>query len=642
MAVKIPEFILSGMFVRGSLQSTDAGFVFSLKNTYAPATIHGFALEVDGRAVPADRLSLRLESSAEPRAAAQISREEPFPLPVNTLLEITVTQTEPGEGRLRIRVDTREVGELSFSVRSEADAPPTTEWPRRRPLRRFLARPLRASVEVSGAAVIGEVSPAVYGHFVEHLERCVYGGIWDADGRLNPDVVALTREIGPTVIRYPGGNFASDYHWEEGTGPKEVRPVHYDRAWHVEDPNLVGTDEFLEFCRAVGAEPYLVVNDGSGTPDEAARWVEYCNGSPATAMGRRRAANGRAEPYGVRYWGVGNEAWGEWQVGHTDARGYAERAAAFISAMRAVDPTIAIVAVGREELEGDPRNAAEWNSTVLEALGDRIDYLSFHVYQPSEEGYRPFYDPQQLYEAIIAAPLSVEDAICRLATRIEAACPGKGVGVALDEWNVKFPPPAGAKSMHDQHYTLRDALYVGSMLNVFHRQCRALRLANLAMLVNVLPAIVKPDEGPARFTPLAWPFMMYRNMEPIALECRIRAPAFAASALGLNISAKPGVPWLDATATRNAEGSRLVLGLLNRHPERRMRCSLELSHLPPMRSTRCRLLTGAPLATDVAARAVRPPAVRSRAGGGTQLEITLPAASLAVIELDTTGDGGRA
>ena len=645
MAVKIPEFILSGMFVRGSLRSTDSGFVFSLRNTYAPATILGFGLEVAGRVVPPGSLTLSLEGAGGPRAVDSVTEDRPFPLPVDTLLEVRVHGAAPEEVRLRIHVNTREVGMLSFSIRTEADAGGAARWPAPSPLRLF-ARPLRARAEVTGAGVIGEVQPEVYGHFVEHLERCVYDGIWDTEGHLRGDVVDLVREMRPPVIRYPGGNFASDYHWEEGIGPRENRPVHYDRAWHVEDPNLVGTDEFMEFCRAAGAEPYLVVNDGSGTPEEAARWVEYCNGPAGSPMGARRAANGHPEPYGVRYWGLGNEIWGEWQIGHTDARGYVDRIIPFIDAMRAVDPGIRLVAVGLDHLDGDPRGAAEWNGTVMKAIGDRIDYLSFHVYQPSEEGYRPYYDPETLYRQIAAAPLSVEDAVIRMAAHMDAVRPGHSVGIALDEWNVKLPPPPGARTMHEQEYTLRDGLYVAGMLNVFHRTCRVLRLANLAMLVNVLPAIIRPGEGAsdgvaddpvgasAQFTPLAWPFVLYRSMERLALECRVPARAgaasFSAPALGLNISERSGIPWLDVTATRNDQGDRVVVGLINRHPTRRTACTVALRGLAPMKAVRCRSMSGrSPVSQDVIVRTLRPPRM-----WGEDLSIQLAAASLTVVELE--------
>ena len=289
----IPEFILHKLFDRESIQVQADGFSFTLRNTYAPGTVTGLELEVDGQLVPPESLVLRVEQSL-PRDACSITPEAPFPLPVGANVTVQVRGVALGQGRLTVRADTREVGPLAFTVRvGEKGGRPRTRQGFRLP--RFLRRPLRAEVEVEvdADAVIGEINPHIYGHFVEHLERCVYGGVWTEDGsRLRQDTLALIRALRPPVIRYPGGNFASGYHWENGIGPREDRPRRYDEAWQVWESNRVGSDEFLAFCAEVGADPFLVVNDGSGTPEEATRWVAYCNDPPETKRGRRRAANG--------------------------------------------------------------------------------------------------------------------------------------------------------------------------------------------------------------------------------------------------------------------------------------------------------------------------------------------------------------
>jgi len=634
MPLKIPEFILAGMFVKGSLESRGGGFRFALKNSYAAATLYDLELEIDGAAVPPGRLSLRLEGQSEAVPLTEIGEDRPFALPLNRELEVLVSEGTPGTGKLRIRVLTREVGPLAFSVKSAPDARRNDRWPGSPALARLLLPGLRAAVAVNAEDPIGTADPNLFGHFVEHLESCVYGGIWDQQGQtFHEDVVRLVEELAPPIIRYPGGNFASDYHWEDGVGPRDGRPRRYNRAWHVEDSNAVGTDEFLAFCRRVGAEALLVVNDGSGTPEEAARWVAYCNEPADGPAGRLRAANGHPEPWGVRWWGLGNEVWGDWQIGHTDAAGYVRRIRPFIQAMKRVDPGIRLVAVGLDHLENDPRGAADWNGTVLAGIGAQIDCLSFHVYQPSEEGYLPDYDQRALYRSIVTAPLNVEDAILRMAAQIEALVPGRGVRIALDEWNVKLPPRPGAASMHEQEYTVRDALYVAGMLNVFQRSCRVMGMANLAMLVNVLGAIAKRGEAaPAELTPVGLPFLLYRDMEPNVLRCRVSSPCFAAPALGLNISAKSEVPWLDASATRDEAGRRLVLALVNRHPERSMRVSLSLSGFEGHRPSRCRRLAGRnPL--DRRVELTSPPLPARR---GARMEMPLPPASLTVVELESS------
>lgn len=634
MAVKIPEFILSGMFEKGSLRNWEEGFSFILKNSYAPATILGFSLELDGQAIPPSELSLQLDGESAIVQAEEIGDSRPLALPVNRSLAIMVSRPLGDEGKLRIYVITREVGELSFSVK-------TSESARNKPnnadfglslVQRFFYKfkpPLKAFLKIHSGEPSGTIDPKIYGHFVEHLENCVYGGIWDAEGKsINKDVVELIKQVAPPVIRYPGGNFASDYHWEDGIGPTEARPNCYNRAWHVEESNRVGTNEFLQFCRNVGAEPLLVVNDGSGTAEEAARWVAYCNESASEPMGALRASHGFPEPWKVRYWGLGNEVWGDWQIGHTDASGYVERIGAFITQMKKVDPEIRLVAVGLDHLEGDPRNAEEWNRKVLEGIGKQIDYISFHIYQPSEEGYRPSYDQEELFLCMMAAPLSVEDAINRMAILIKTIFQDQIEGIpfiALDEWNAKYPPPAGAKTMHQQCYTLRDSLYVAGMFNVFHRCCEVLKMANLSMLVNVLPAIRKKRGSPAELTPVGLPFQLYQKMEEKSLPYIVDSPLFDTPALGLNISEKKSIPFLDASVTCNREKTRLAVSLINRHP--RCRMMVHVSGLLPGNITGTCLQSEHFLSKKVELVSI---SLKTTAQGETRL--TLPPASISVLE----------
>lgn len=639
MAPRIPEFILRNMFVKGSFTPFEGGFSFQIKDTYAPATVTGFSLEVNGKPIPSESIQLQL-ADAEPCPATAISPETPFALPVNQVLKVTVHERSNSEENLRICVDTREVDTLSFSIKAGIKKAPVTRYPKGNFWKRLLAPAFTGQAVVQLDSIIGEVDPRIYGHFVEHLENCVYGGIFTEDGnQMNADVVELVKLMKPTIIRYPGGNFASDYHWEEGIGPREKRPTHYDRAWHREDTNQVGTDEFMAFCETVGAEPFLVINDGSGTPEEAARWVAYCNAPAETKMGSKRAGNGHPEPYHVRLWGLGNEVWGEWQVGHTDAEGYVQRIKPFISAMRTADPEIELVAVGLDMLPNDPHGAESWNRTVLEGIGDQMDYLSFHIYQPSEEGYQEEYDPEVLYHNIISAPYSVEDAIHRMALLIKEVVPDRKIGIALDEYNVKLPPQPGAHSMHDLDYALRDGLYIAGMLNMFHRQCNNLKIANLALLVNTLPVIRKPETSPAFPTALFYPFMLYSNMQKQVLEVLTWSPEFSATGLGLNIAPRDKVHYLDMSATRSDDGKQLTLSITNRHPLREAKVMIYLKGeaAPVYKSKEAWLMVGKdPLAANTATTpdnvelySTKPPVVRF-----DWLDFTLPPASLMVITLE--------
>lgn len=593
----IPEFVLRKLYVQGSLQAQVDGFSFALRNTFAPGTITALALEVDGNPVPAAGLTLQAENEV-PRPATTIGPDSPFPLPVGVTVNVLVRGMPLGQGRLKVRAETREAGPLVFTVQVKEKATRARKrW--KLGLPRFLQRPLKAEVNVDAEAVIGDIHPHVYGHFVEHLERCVYGGIWTEDGTdLREDTLALIRALQPPVIRYPGGNFASGYHWEDGIGPRHLRPQRFDEAWKSAETNAVGTDEFLAFCAAVGADPFLVVNDGSGTPEEAARWVAYCNDPPATVMGGLRAAHGHAEPYGVRLWGIGNEVWGQWQIGHTDATAYAERLRRFATAMRQADPGIRIVAVGDGPHTDQPNDPAGlWNETVLSEAGDLIDYLSFHIYQPNQEGWKESYDPDALHHTVCAAPLDVEAIVGRMARQIEVVAPGRHIQVALDEWNLWLSPPPGAVTMHRLIYTLRDALYVAGMLNAFHRGCQTLTLANLAQLVNVLPAIVT-DDTRAYATPLYYPFLMYKQMEKVALKAQVRVPTFNGEALG-NIQVHQGVPYLDVTATRDQAAQRVVLGVINRHPTLPIEATMHWRGFGALRTARAWILSAPdPLASN--------------------------------------------
>ena len=640
--MKIPEFVLKKLYVPGSFKATSSGFSFDFLNTFAPAAVTGVGLDVDGVAVPITALILQLEGH-DPYPAVTISPQSPFFLPTKCLVHFAAQSAAPRQGRLTIHVNTREAGELVFTIQTNAapvrpssvarpdGAPAFASWLHRR------QDLCRVEMVVDAALAIGEINPYIYGHFVEHLERCVYDGIWTQNGALlRQDTLELVQALKPPVIRYPGGNFASGYHWEDGIGPRHRREKRFDPAWQVWDSNMVGTDEFMDFCKRGDSDAFLVVNDGSGTPEEAARWVAYCNDAFGAAADRR-AANGHPAAYNVRLWGVGNEVWGEWQVGHTDAASYAIRASRFISAMRAADPTIRIVAVGQSILSDDAGDTGRgWNQAVLHQLGDQIDAISFHVYTPGEEGWRERYDPHELHHLVCAAPLSIEAMIRRCASQASSLIPWRKIGVALDEWNLQFPPVAGAASMHYQPYNMRDALYVAGMLNAFQRQCNDLVVANLAQLVNVLPLIVTTEQR-AFATSLYYPFQLYRHMERVALHVRKDGLTFNTDALG-NIAAQREAPYLDATATCDPRRQTLVLGLVNRHPDNKARVEIRLRGFESLAMSDGWLLA-APDAlavnTEKNPMQVRPRAWRISDGPRDHLIITLPPASLAVVTMKT-------
>ena len=628
----IPEFILRKLYVPGSIQKDSAGFSFQLENTFAPATVSRFALRVGDQSI--EPQALVIEAPEQPALNANaISAQSPMAMAVGQRYTIRVQGCQLTNQKVLLLVDTREAGELKFTLPLEPQRPQKTSRSGWR-LPAWLHSPLKAQVEIRAGDLIGEINPFVYGHFIEHLERCIYGGIWSDDGRnLRQDTLQLIQELHPPLIRYPGGNFASGYHWEDGIGLREQRPRRFDKAWNAWESNQVGTDEYLDFCARVGAEPLLVVNDGSGTPAEAAGWVAYCNEPAEGQQGQRRAKNGHPQPYRVRLWGVGNEVWGRWQIGHTGPQAYAERLLDFIHAMRAVDPEIKIIAVGDtpwSDAADDPGQV--WNETVLRAAGEEIDYLSFHLYQPGESGWKEVDDLDALHHTVCAAPLDVEHIIQRMAKQIQALQIRRTVRIAFDEWNLWLTPPPGARSMHQVIYTMRDALYTAGMLNAFHRQCGWLGMANLAQLVNVLPAIVTGDQK-AHATPIYYPFWMYQHMQPFALHVAVHSPEFNSTTLG-NISAHEAVPYLDVTATQDDSGNNLTIGMVNRHPYRSVRAAIGITGFSNLYPEHAWLLHARnPLSVNTleAPHAIKVQEAHLPSISGSRVQVDLPAASVYVL-----------
>ncbi|NSW75821.1 MAG: hypothetical protein HPY68_03435 [Candidatus Atribacteria bacterium] len=225
---------------------------------------------------------------------------------------------------------------------------------------------------------------------------------------MRKDVLEAVKALRLATVRWPGGNFVSGYHWMDGIGPREKRPPRWDYAWSAWEPNDFGTDEFIEFCRFVGTEPYLCVNIGTGTPEEAAAWVEYCNGDPSTRYGSLRAENGYPEPHNVRFWGVGNETYGNWQIGHVDPETYGRKCLEFIRAMKAADPDIVLIAVGVNEIGlSSGLDFYPWNERVLKLVNNAIDYLSAHHYAPGPEFLRTAKQrpsDEELYYPIVGFP----------------------------------------------------------------------------------------------------------------------------------------------------------------------------------------------------------------------------------------------
>ena len=417
---------------------------------------------------------------------------------------------------------------------------------------------------VDTSAPIGAISPRLYGHFAEHLGRCCYDGLFcDSESAIShengfrTDVLAALRGLPVPLLRWPGGCYADHYHWRDGIGPREQRPVRLGMSCglQVEDDNHLGTHEFLWLCQQIGAEPYLAGNVGSGTPQELCDWLEYCNTSVSTSLGRERAANGAPQPFGVKLWGVGNENWG--CGGNYDAPSYAREYVRYATMLRHVDPGAELVICGHTD---------EWNAELLATVGarraDLVDHLSIHRYWITggpETGFS-----EEDYYRLLAEADATEEFVQRSAQILRETMGDKHrIGIALDEWGVWHPEARtwgpGEVDRRDpvtyeQANTLRDALAAAVALEGFHRQCNVLTLANLAQIVNVLQSVVM-TEGPH-----IW-------LTPTYHALRLHAPHIGATALQVHTKAGASLPDGSAavSATASQRGDKLAVTVVNRH-----------------------------------------------------------------------------
>jgi len=444
---------------------------------------------------------------------------------------------------------------------------------------------------------IGAIDPKIFGSFVEHLGRCVYGGIFDpqselADSRgFRRDVLAAVQALRIPLIRYPGGNFVSGYHWLDGVGPVEERPKRLELAWHSLETNQFGTNEFIEFCRAVGSEPYICANLGSGTMDEAAAWVEYCNGKEDTPYANLRRKHGYEKPHNVRYWGLGNELYGSWQIGHKEATEYAKVALEFAKVMKWTDPTIRLIGCGAMHVD--------WDWELLKRCGQHLDYIAAHFYFAPRPG-------QDSHYSLCSQVDYVEEYIHVLWQLIQAARRTFGwrhsIRIAVDEWNVWYRAKAKASDgsfpvappLLEEVYDLTDALTVGAFLNMMQRNCHAIGIGCLAQLVNVIAPIITRSDGLFRQT-IYYPLLASALMRgEIALQTHLECDTFPSPH-----TLRGCTPFLDVCATMSEKRRKLFISVVNFHKEKAERLKLRLQGMSVESEAMQLLITGpSPQATN--------------------------------------------
>jgi alpha-N-arabinofuranosidase len=428
-------------------------------------------------------------------------------------------------------------------------------------------------IVIDPGRVSGAIDPNIFGGFAEHLGRCIYGGIFepgsplaDEEG-LRIDVLEALHRLRLPVIRYPGGNFASGYRWRDGVGPVGERPVRTDLAWHDVETNRFGTNEFIQFCRKLGAEPYLVVNCGDGDMREARDWVEYCNGTGDSAPVKLRRAHGFPEPHGVKYWGIGNEVDGHWQIGYKTALEYARAFTEFGKVMKWVDPEIKLVASAVSDWEGD---WLERIRLLLEQAGDLVDYLALHWYVGN---------PNDDFPAYMAVSELLEERLLAYEGLVRAVSLERGikrpVRIAVDEWNVWYrthPRYGGVpeQTRLEEVYNLEDALVTAVQLNAFIRHASSVKMANLAQIVNVIAPVFTGPNGILLQT-IFFPFEMYRRCcGNLALDAWWEGDNFSGGGYH-------SVRTLDVSATLDDAGKRLAVFVVNRSLSEEMETILQLT-----------------------------------------------------------------
>jgi alpha-L-arabinofuranosidase len=492
----------------------------------------------------------------------------------------------------------------------------------------------------------------VLGAFLEHLGRAVYTGVYQpgsplADSRgFRTDVVQAVKEAGVPIVRYPGGNFVSGYNWLDGVGPKPQRPTVLERAWNSIETNQFGTNEFIDWCRMAGAEPLLGMNFGTGSAEMAVAYVEYCNYDRGTKWSDLRRSHGFEKPHHVRYWCLGNEMDGPWQIGQMQAREYGRKARDAARQMRVIDGNLQLIACGSSGTFM-PQYLI-WDREVLEECYDQVDGISLHAY---------YGNTPALTGNSTARFLAMNLDMDRQIREVAAVCDyvqglrrsSKRLWLSFDEWNVWYRARSGdavdgrrqfAPKLLEEVYNLEDALLVGGFVNTLLRNADRVRIGCLAQLVNVIAPLVTSDTGvlhQSTWFPYTWALRYARGR---VLDLRVESETYPITATGLqaDFARNDQVPFVDVVATLDAQTGQACVLMLNRDLDGERELALEWRDIIPTRVLACETLTGPDLKAfntfeqprRVAPQRLEPPAA------GARMTFKLPARSYTVAQLATT------
>ncbi|GAA4488145.1 alpha-N-arabinofuranosidase [Microbacterium panaciterrae] len=443
-----------------------------------------------------------------------------------------------------------------------------------------------ARITIDRDFTIADVPRRLFGQFVEHMGRCVYSGIYEpghpaADARgFRTDVLELVRELGPTVVRYPGGNFVSGYRWEDGIGPVADRPVRMDGAWHTIETNAFGLHEFMDWSREAGVEVMEAINLGTRGVEEARALVEYANHPGGTYWSDLRRRNGAEDPFDIKLWCLGNELDGPWQIGHKTAHEYGRLAQETAKAMKLVDPSIELVAVGSSNRQMP--TFGTWEHTVLTHAYDQVDYISMHAYYRESKG-----DAASFLAEGVEMDTFIDGVISTIDAVKAAGKHTTQVDISFDEWNVwdfdRFNDveegevaAAGWREhprLIEDTYNVTDAVVVGTFLHSLLRHGDRVKIANQAQLVNVIAPIRSEEGGPAWRQTIFWPFARMARM------AKGRILRLAISSTKGTTAQYGDVDEVDAVATWDEASGRLALFLANRSLDAEATVDLDLHGL---------------------------------------------------------------
>ncbi|KZE82701.1 alpha-N-arabinofuranosidase [Paenibacillus jamilae] len=430
-----------------------------------------------------------------------------------------------------------------------------------------MAAAVKAKMIVDKSFRIAEVDKRIYGSFVEHLGRAVYGGIYepthstsDESGFRN-DVKELVKELDVPIIRYPGGNFVSGYNWEDGVGPVASRPRQLELAWRTVEPNEVGTNEFFKWAKDVGSEVMMALNLGTRGIDAARNLVEYCNHPGGSYWSDLRRSHGVEQPHKIKTWCLGNEMDGPWQIGHKTAVEYGRLAVESAKAMRLIDPDIELVSCGSSS--STMPTFPEWEATTLDHTYEVADYISLHQYYGNHDNDTANYLARSMdMDHFIQTVISTCDYI-KAKKRSK-----KKMMLSFDEWNVwyhsndadkKIDPWSVAPPQLEDIYNFEDALLVGSMLITFLRHADRVKMACMAQLVNVIAPIMTENNGKAWKQTIFYPYLhASRYGRGVSLMPVVDSEKYDSKDF-------TDIPYLDSAVVYDEEGDALTIFAVNRH-----------------------------------------------------------------------------